>query len=320
MQGADGSAVGGNLPRQEVRSSWERGHGVGYGRGDHDAATDTGRVGYTDRGRADAENDRGQSSSTGHPSGDRLEEQLDWSRRDTRETQSNVRESGYPTGGSQNEASGYVYSGAETQRNNGWQAPHSVPAGDSPVAKPEASPAEVPGFGVVELAPLRSRAYARMIDGGFIAVIAVLIGLLINATGLSQATAAGYFIGQTILFYGFPAIIGVVWYLYEAIFLLTLGRTPGKLFLGLQVVDADGARKPKAALSFMRPVLPALAMMLWLPGIALAVFISLTALWDRSGRRQSVADQVSQALVVRAAASEHSNSAHQEAYLEVNAR
>jgi uncharacterized RDD family membrane protein YckC len=81
------------------------------------------------------------------------------------------------------------------------------------------------------------RFLALVIDGLILWIASYTIGLILTLSGLPQTTAS-----FSAAFFSIRSLIGlVIGFLYYVGFLIQTGATPGKMALGLKVVNADGA-------------------------------------------------------------------------------
>ena len=82
---------------------------------------------------------------------------------------------------------------------------------------------------------------ARFIDGVIIIVITTIVAVGIG--GSSAFSGSTDIDGATVI----AGLVGaVIAFLWEALFIRSMGATPGKLMLGMQVVDADSGDSPPA--------------------------------------------------------------------------
>jgi uncharacterized RDD family membrane protein YckC len=97
----------------------------------------------------------------------------------------------------------------------------------------------------------------------------------------------------------FGAVIGVVGLaslLYEWLMVGLLGRTLGKMAVGIRVIKADTGAKPGLGSAFLRWVIPAVGSVAC--GIGQLV-VYLSPFWDKSGRQQGWHDKVAGTMVVQ---------------------
>ncbi len=164
-----------------------------------------------------------------------------------------------------------------------------------------------PGVGAVEVASFGQRFAARLID----AVINVLgIGVIVGAgvaaliatthdtvdawgTTSREPSAGG--VAILLLSIAFAFVLGV---LYEWLFIAFRGATPGKMALGVVVVDEATAQPIGLGRSLLRVLFPAVAN--WVLPIA-ALVIYLSPLFDGTGRLKGWHDQLAKDFVVKKA-------------------
>ena len=103
------------------------------------------------------------------------------------------------------------------------------------------------------------------------------------------------------IFVGGLAIIGVIFaLLWEALFVAFLGGTPGKLLLGMRVVDAEsGTTPPGLKFGFMRALNRLLGLFPIIGGLIAMVIgiVSLVFLFT-DDRKRTVMDRIAGTLVV----------------------
>ncbi len=131
------------------------------------------------------------------------------------------------------------------------------------------------GDGTIRVAALAKRAAARGIDLViFLGLVAVVLPLFVDAEdGVSDPRWVA------------PLIAGLMLFAYEAGFVAWRGQTPGKIALGIRIVDAaaDGPVSPGQAAR--RWLVPGLALsVLGVLGVAIYAVVYSSAIWDRSQR------------------------------------
>jgi uncharacterized RDD family membrane protein YckC len=158
------------------------------------------------------------------------------------------------------------------------------------------------------IASMGRRLGARVIDG---LILGVVYTILIFAGVISAFSAAsdcgdpgtiGYdscindagsdFVQQ------FGAILGGVWVLtllYEWLMIGLVGRTLGKMAVGLHVVNAETGAKPGLGKSFIRWIITMIGSVAC--GI-ITLLVYLSPFWDKSGRQQGWHDKAAGTMVV----------------------
>jgi len=161
----------------------------------------------------------------------------------------------------------------------------TVSAPPNPQPVPEPAPRPATGSGGEDLLGLRIA--AALIDLAILLVLSVVLGVTMGEASRKGATfsyslrgdALAVFLGLAFLYYfGLEA---------------TIGRTVGKLLLGLKVISEDGDRADVVAVA-VRTVLRVVD---WLPLMYLTGFVAAMA---TGIRRQRLGDLVAETVVVRA--------------------
>jgi len=184
---------------------------------------------------------------------------------------------------------------AGTQRywdGQGWQGgPQTVGAGVS---------GDVTNVNGMAISSEWKRMGARVID----VIISIIFSVIMGAIGVGAN--AFDFAGDSgddanLLFVGGLAIIGVLFaFLWDALFVAFLGGTPGKLMLGMRVVDADsGTTPPGPRFGFMRALNRLLGLFPLIGGlVALVVGIVSLVFLFTDDRKRTVMDRIAGTVVV----------------------
>lgn len=138
---------------------------------------------------------------------------------------------------------------------------------------------------------------ARVID----VILAIIISVIMSAIGLGAASFDFNSDEAALWFVGGAALVGViVGFLWDALFVSFLGGTPGKLMLGMRVVDAEsGTTPPGPKFGFMRAlnrllnITPAIGGLI---GLIVGV-VSLVFLFT-DDRKRTVMDRIAGTVVV----------------------
>ncbi|MFF4210539.1 RDD family protein [Streptomyces sp. NPDC001796] len=170
---------------------------------------------------------------------------------------------------------------------------------------------EQPGYGggpAPRVASMGRRFGARLIDG---VVFGVIYGILAVA-GIAGAVGAAKDCDPNAADYStcinnassgfaakFTAVIGIlaiIGLLYEWLMVGLVGRTLGKMAVGLHVVNAETGGKPGLGKSFIRWIIPMVGSIAC--GIG-QLLVYLSPFWDKSGRQQGWHDKAAGTMVVQ---------------------
>ncbi|MDT0461805.1 RDD family protein [Streptomyces gibsoniae] len=210
-----------------------------------------------------------------------------------------------PYGQPQNPQQGYGYPQQGQQPGYGYpQAPGVPPQGaygypqDQGYAGPPAP----------RVASMGRRFGARLIDGAVFAVIYGVLAVVGVAGAVGEAkncdpnavdyntcinNAGSDFAAKFGAIIGVLAIIGL---LYEWLMVGLVGRTLGKMAVGLHVVNAETGGKPGLGKSFIRWIIPTVGSVLC--GIG-QLLVYLSPFWDKSGRQQGWHDKAAGTMVIQ---------------------
>jgi uncharacterized RDD family membrane protein YckC len=165
-----------------------------------------------------------------------------------------------------------------------------------------------PGGPVPNVASMGRRFGARLIDGLIIGVVYIVLtfaGIAGAANSVKDCdpNAADYntcinnagsdFVAKFTAVIGILAIIGL---LYEWLMVGLVGRTLGKMAVGLHVVNAETGGKPGLGKSFIRWIIPMVGSIAC--GIG-QLLVYLSPFWDKSGRQQGWHDKAAGTMVVQ---------------------
>ncbi|MFB7457225.1 RDD family protein [Streptomyces sp. NPDC056188] len=165
-----------------------------------------------------------------------------------------------------------------------------------------------PGGAGPRVASMGRRFGARLIDG---VIFGVIYGILI-AAGASSFVGAAKDCDPNAADYStcinnassdftskFGAVFGtmmIITLLYEWLMVGLLGRTLGKMAVGLHVVNAETGGKPGLGKAFIRWVIPTVGSVAC--GIG-QLLVYLSPFWDKSGRQQGWHDKAAGTMVVQ---------------------
>ncbi|PZG85018.1 RDD family protein, partial [Streptomyces sp. NTH33] len=165
-----------------------------------------------------------------------------------------------------------------------------------------------PGAPGPRLASMGRRLGARLIDGCIYFFVYIIIAFAGAAGSVSafqdcDPNAADYdtcmnnagsdFVAKFGAMIGFLVLIGL---LYEWLMVGLVGRTLGKMAVGLHVVNAETGGKPGLGKSFIRWIIPLVGG--FVCGIG-QLLVYLSPFWDKSGRQQGWHDKAAGTMVVQ---------------------
>lgn len=164
----------------------------------------------------------------------------------------------------------------------------------------------VPAVGWVRLATTGQRVGARIIDAVilFAAIVALFFIALVplaaggaasDGSGSSPADAIAGFTAIAFFFVALALVI-VVSVFYEVGFVVWKGGTPGKLALGLRIVDEQSGRYLRWGPSFLRWLIPTAANAVC---SILQLVVYMSFLWDGNHRMQGWHDKVAKDVVIQ---------------------
>jgi uncharacterized RDD family membrane protein YckC len=214
---------------------------------------------------------------------------------------------GYPQQGQQYPQQGQQYPQQGQQPGYGYpQAPGVPPQGG--YGYPQQPGYAGGGAPAPRVASMGRRFGARLIDGVVFGVIYAILAVAGAAGAVGAAkncdpNAADYstcinnassdFVAKFTAVIGILAIIGL---LYEWLMVGLVGRTLGKMALGLHVVNAETGQKPGLGKSFIRWIIPMVGSIAC--GIG-QLLVYLSPFWDKSGRQQGWHDKAAGTMVVQ---------------------
>lgn len=169
----------------------------------------------------------------------------------------------------------------------------AVPSSAAPVAAtPPGYTAWTPTMGSTQpVATMGVRFGARVIDVIISTVISYVLVFGILFAGLSTESGEGALAGLLGAMLA-ALLFGVLW---EVLWVAKKGGTPGKLMLGIRIVDARTGELLSGGSSFVRFIIPAIGGVFFYIG---ALLVYLSPLFDSSGRNQGWHDRAANDLVI----------------------
>lgn len=152
----------------------------------------------------------------------------------------------------------------------------------------------IPDRGTAEPADVMIRFWARVVDGVLLVVLSMAAaGIAAAVTGAGMQGAAWQII-----------LMLAVLFAYEPVMTAWRGGTPGKLFVGLRVVDLRTGEWPRVGRSLLRYAVFAALSLSYLPGnwslLGLATMAVLAMVIGRHRHRRGWHDQAAGTVVVLA--------------------
>jgi uncharacterized RDD family membrane protein YckC len=176
--------------------------------------------------------------------------------------------------------------------------PGAVPGAGQPA--PEGY-TNIPNLGMVQVASYGQRFGARLLDGLFVGVInfAVSAALGIGAAASTSSTtdpgeAAGLAIGSILLSYLVAVVLAVGW---DVVWVTGKGATPGKLVLGLTIVDNRYGTKLPFGAALVRWGFP-MGLGLITCGLG-SVLVLISPFFDNTGRLRGWHDKAANSQVIK---------------------
>ncbi|MFD7862659.1 RDD family protein [Streptomyces sp. NPDC059783] len=158
--------------------------------------------------------------------------------------------------------------------------------------------ANVPGLGMVEVGTYGARFGARLLDMIFAYIVVFILNSIIFGSfaagvgddGPSAGLAVGTFLGAALL-----SALTVIF--YDVIFVSTTGSTPGKMILGMRIVNSRTGQKPTFGPALVRWGFPiGLGYITCFLGYVLIV---ISPFFDNTGQLRGWHDKAANTLVIK---------------------
>lgn len=182
------------------------------------------------------------------------------------------------------------------------QQPYGVPGqypGQPGAPVPEGF-ANVPGLGPVEVGTYGARFGARLLDMIFAYIVVIILNIIFfgaafaGSSGSSDSTASGLAIGSML---GAALVSALTLIFYDVIFVSTMGSTPGKMILGMRIVNSRTGQKPSFGPALVRWGFPiGLGYITCFLGYILIV---ISPFFDNTGQLRGWHDKAANTLVIK---------------------
>ncbi|MEV8455128.1 RDD family protein [Streptomyces sp. NPDC052095] len=210
---------------------------------------------------------------------------------------------GYPQQQPPQGQPGYGYPQQPPQGQPGYGYPQGQPGYGHPQGQPGAPAPEgyanVPGLGVVEVGTYGARFGARLLDMVFAYIVVIVLNMIIfgaafAGSGSSDEASAGLAVGSLI---ASLLVSALTFIFYDVIFVSTMGSTPGKMILGMRIVNSRTGQKPSFGPALVRWGFP-----IGLGYITCAlgyILIVISPFFDNTGQLRGWHDKAANTLVIK---------------------
>jgi len=177
------------------------------------------------------------------------------------------------------------------------QVPPQYPGGPGGPA-PEGY-ANVPGLGVVEVGTYGARFGARLLDMIFAYIVVIVFNMIIFGAAFAGVkadddNAAGLAVGSM---FGAILVSALTFIFYDVIFVSAMGTTPGKMILGMRIVNSRTGQKPTFGPALVRWGFPiGLGYITCFLGYILIV---ISPFFDNTGQLRGWHDKAANTLVIK---------------------
>ncbi|MFE7261371.1 RDD family protein [Streptomyces sp. NPDC057592] len=159
--------------------------------------------------------------------------------------------------------------------------------------------ANVPGLGVVEVGTYGARFGARLLDMIFAYIVVIVLNLIIFGAAFAGSSSgdeasAGLAVGSL---FASLLVSALTFIFYDVIFVSTMGTTPGKMILGMRIVNSRTGQKPTFGPALVRWGFP-----IGLGYITCAlgyVLIVISPFFDNTGQLRGWHDKAANTLVIK---------------------
>ncbi|MGW1230450.1 RDD family protein [Streptomyces sp. NPDC001515] len=161
--------------------------------------------------------------------------------------------------------------------------------------------ANVPGLGMVEVGTYGARFGARLLDMIFAYIVVIVLNMIIFGAAFAGMSAddgdsasAGLALGSMI---GSLLVSALTFIFYDVIFVSTMGSTPGKMILGMRIVNSRTGQKPTFGPALVRWGFPiGLGYITCFLGYILIV---ISPFFDNTGQLRGWHDKAANTLVIK---------------------
>ncbi|MFD0025416.1 RDD family protein [Streptomyces sp. NPDC058382] len=161
--------------------------------------------------------------------------------------------------------------------------------------------ANVPGLGTVEVGTYGARFGARLLDMIFAYIVVIVLNLIIfgaafagTSTNDDNGASAGVALGSL---FASLLVSALTFIFYDVIFVSTMGSTPGKMILGMRIVNSRTGQKPTFGPALVRWGFPiGLGYITCFLGYILIV---ISPFFDNTGQLRGWHDKAANTLVIK---------------------
>ncbi|NUQ97727.1 MAG: RDD family protein [Streptomyces sp.] len=159
--------------------------------------------------------------------------------------------------------------------------------------------ANVPGLGVVEVGTYGARFGARLLDMIFAYIVVIVLNLIIfgaafAGSGGGSSRASGLALGSIL---ASLLVSALTFIFYDVIFVATAGSTPGKMILGMRIVNSRTGQKPGFGAALVRWGFP-IGLGYITCGLGY-VLIVISPFFDNTGQLRGWHDKAANTLVIK---------------------
>ncbi|WUS98776.1 RDD family protein [Streptomyces sp. NBC_00708] len=159
--------------------------------------------------------------------------------------------------------------------------------------------ANVPGLGTVEVGTYGARFGARLLDMIFAYIVVIILNMIIFGAAFAgmkadDDNAAGLAVGSL---FGALLVSALTFIFYDVIFVSAMGTTPGKMILGMRIVNSRTGQKPTFGPALVRWGFPiGLGYITCFLGYVLIV---ISPFFDNTGQLRGWHDKAANTLVIK---------------------
>ncbi|MGW1191551.1 RDD family protein [Streptomyces sp. NPDC002559] len=202
---------------------------------------------------------------------------------------------------------GYGYPQQPPQGQPGYGYPQQQPQGQPGYGYPQGQPgapapegfANVPGLGTVEVGTYGARFGARLLDMIFAYIVVIVLNLVIFGAAFAGSSSGDDASASLALGSVFASLLvsALTLIFYDVIFVSTMGTTPGKMILGMRIVNSRTGQKPTFGPALVRWGFP-IGLGYITCGLGY-VLIVISPFFDNTGQLRGWHDKAANTLVIK---------------------
>ncbi|MFD8827814.1 RDD family protein [Streptomyces sp. NPDC059605] len=202
---------------------------------------------------------------------------------------------------------GYGYPQQPPQGQPGYGYPQQPPQGQPGYGYPQGQPgapapegfANVPGLGTVEVGTYGARFGARLLDMIFAYIVVIVLNLVIFGAAFAGSSSGDDTSASLALGSVFASLLvsALTLIFYDVIFVSTMGTTPGKMILGMRIVNSRTGQKPTFGPALVRWGFP-IGLGYITCGLGY-VLIVISPFFDNTGQLRGWHDKAANTLVIK---------------------